>query len=117
MFFTGGKKPQPMTPEMRAECERLFKEAEEFDCRYVAQEIPGSDALGYIGGRKEGDWTITVFRARAVRHGTQGQEIADPDAPVVYDGALRKGTTVVHMTPEVAERIWTKAHAQVTGRT
>lgn len=115
MFFTGGKTPQPMTPEMRAECERLFKEAEALDCRYVAQQVEGSDALGYIGGKSEGDWTITVFRARAVRHGARGEEIQDPDAPVIYDGGLRKGHMVVHMTAEVAERIWKKAHQQVTG--
>lgn len=107
---------RPMTPEMRAECERLFREAEALDCRYLPQEIAGQDALGYVGGKSEGDWTITVFRTRAVRHGARGEDIEDPEAPVIYDGGLRKGSTVVHMTPEVAERIWKKAHAQQGGR-
>lgn len=103
---------QPMTPEMRAECEKIFREAEELDCRYVRQEIAGHpEAVGYIGGKKDGDWMITVFRARLVRHDDEGEEIEDPNAPIGYDGALRKGSTVIHMTREVAEKIWKKAHA------
>lgn len=90
-----------MKQELRAECERIFREAVALDCPYLRREIEGHpEAVGYVGAQAEGDWTITVVRFQR-----------EP-FPVGYDGAIRKGMTLVHMTREVAEQIWKKADAQ-----
>jgi hypothetical protein len=57
------------------------------------------DAVGYVGTAP--GWHIAVVKGWT-------------DGRIVFDGAVAKGTTIVHMTREVAEVIWHKANKEYT---
>lgn len=91
-----------MTREMFALCLALFEEAETAPAEWVSPPCPPSGTM-YVGSG--GEWTITVARFSIEDQGF-------PPGSVGYDGALRKGTTIVHMTREVAERLFKRAERE-----
>lgn len=83
-----------MTAEQLAEAMRILEEAAALDIVYTKIPMPQRDEKddGFAYSYMSGTWNILVARVGAR-----------------YDGAVRKDNVLVHMTPEIAERIFKKA--------
>jgi hypothetical protein len=81
-------------------CYALFEEMKTVPLKWKAEPMAIEPTVGYIGTHE--DWVVTVFRFSIEDQGF-------PVGSVGYDGALRKGATIVHMTRQVAEETFKRA--------
>lgn len=88
-----------------AEAMAILAEAEKLDITYVETPAPQDETPARAFMASNERWTITVVEFDIEYQGF-------PPGSKGYDGMVRKDATIVHMTREVAERIFKKAAAQ-----